>query len=745
MPDLIEHLKGVSPERRNYMLRTLPEHLDDSGAVSRLHALLRERMCTEKLSYQHPQGRGRLMRLLNPRQQVIRNQCENFWYRAQEREGNTTAFITDVARGWRLAESASVAEIGSGNTSPSIALEVRYALISSSINTIGANIPPMVLSRLVETGVWTETQGLTYADRIPDLTRRSEALAAIAKNLADDSKELALGRALDAALAIKDEGTRSAALANLSPSLSQLLLRRAATAAEAIGIDAYRVRALIGVGLQLSEPLGSELLGKAWKIAQGLGNEQDKYKAQITLLPHRPQTEAQDVINSILDKVAASPEAYWRGDVLEMAARHLSEQQMVRALSITREIKDESQRTTALLALATRTAELGQGDEALRLFKEATSSPGSGGPAMTPSLVSLTPHLGKEQLRQAVSIMLKFYRREDRAEAIAGMSPHLPDALFRKALANAKAMRHEEHLGAALVGLIPRLPEAEVGELLKRVVNGAIQKPIPRAALIDLISKLAAHLPVDLLKLATAEITKLADAVQLVKTIAVMAGNLSSSLKSEDTKRALDYAGTITDKRERAEAFASLAPLAAQTGGIEEALAIVQKIEEPDWRSKALVSIAARLPEARKVEVLAETLTQWGRELSTNADALLPSAAEQLAPLFDASLWLLAVEVARKKTWESCRAGMLASLARYASSLSMLEHITADTTRFRDERARATVMIGIAEGLTRLGNQADALAIARAVPNMMDRLTAFEKVAPHLSELRLRELLEAVS
>lgn len=160
MPDLIEHLKGMSPERRSYTLGTLPEHLEDSGAVSRLHALLRERVCAESLAYEHPHGRGRLMRLLSPRRRVVRHRCENFWYKSQEREGNTATFIADVARGWRLAESAAIAEIESGRTSPSLALEVRYALISSSINNIGANIPPVVLARLVEAGVWTETQGL---------------------------------------------------------------------------------------------------------------------------------------------------------------------------------------------------------------------------------------------------------------------------------------------------------------------------------------------------------------------------------------------------------------------------------------------------------------------------------------------------------------------------------------------------------------------------------------------------------
>jgi hypothetical protein len=337
--------------------------------------------------------------------------------------------------------------------------------------------------------------------------------------------------------------------------------------------------------------------------------------------------------------------------------------------------------------------------------------------------------------------MLKLYAREDRAEAIAGMSPFLPDVFFGKAVANAKAMRHEEHLGAALVGLIPRLPRAEGEELLQRVVNGAIQRPIPRAALIELTSKLAAHLPADLLRVVTAEITKLADAVQLVKTIAVMAGKRPSTLTSEDTQRALDYARKITNQRERAEAFASLTPLAAQTGGVEEALALVQKIEEPDWRAKALASIAPRLTEARKAEVLAETLTQWDKELGTSAHALLPSALEQLAPLFDASLWLRAVEVARKKTWESCRAGMLAALARHAASPPMLEHLASDAARIRDGRARAAFMTGVAGGLARLGNEAEALATARAVTDTMYRLPAFENIAPHLSEPWLRELL----
>ncbi|HEX8685267.1 MAG TPA: hypothetical protein VF654_02160, partial [Pyrinomonadaceae bacterium] len=521
MSDLFDKLKGMPDELRGYTLRALPKHLEAAGMFARLHALLGERVCDEQRFYERPPARGRLRRLFPPRRrEVARIRCENLWYGTQEREGNTAGFIADVARAWRLAESAAADEVEASRAGDSVALEVRYALMSSSVNNIGANVPPALLSRLVETGLWTAAQGLTYAGQIPDLTRRAEALTAVAASTAGEVRELALVRALDAALAMRDEGSRSAALVSLSPSLPQHLLRRAAAAAEVVSSDVYRVRALTGVGRYLDEPLKSEVLSKAREGVESLKAGREKDEALLDLLPHLPESEVRETLERVMDEAASSPDAYWHGDLLQAAAPHLSEPQWSRALGVARGLSQEPGLTDVILALAVRAAELGRGDEALGLIKEAMATPGGGGRSAAVALAKVTPHLEKERMRRAVAVMRELYAKEDRAEAIAGMAPHLPEDLFGRALSEAKAMRHEEHLGAALSGLLPRLPDAEGQELLNRVVNGAIEKSMPRHALNELASKLAIHLPASLLRSVTAEITKLDDAVHLLKTVA---------------------------------------------------------------------------------------------------------------------------------------------------------------------------------------------------------------------------------
>jgi hypothetical protein len=68
----------------------------------------------------------------------------------------------------------------------------------------------------VERGLWSAIQGLAFAQQIPELGRRAEALAALAEHLAEPQRGEALAQALEAARAIGSEGPRSEALAALA-------------------------------------------------------------------------------------------------------------------------------------------------------------------------------------------------------------------------------------------------------------------------------------------------------------------------------------------------------------------------------------------------------------------------------------------------------------------------------------------------------------------------------------------------
>jgi len=48
-----------------------------------------------------------------------------------------------------------------------LGLQVRYALITGSLNQMAGNLPPELIEALVQKHIWSPAQGLAYANRIP--------------------------------------------------------------------------------------------------------------------------------------------------------------------------------------------------------------------------------------------------------------------------------------------------------------------------------------------------------------------------------------------------------------------------------------------------------------------------------------------------------------------------------------------------------------------------------------------------
>lgn len=82
-------------------------------------------------------------------------------------EGSYEGFLSDMKRAWRRALDLS------DNTNYErkcryIALQVKYTLISASVNNIAQNIPPSIVAYLVKTGLWSSLQAISYIRRIPE-------------------------------------------------------------------------------------------------------------------------------------------------------------------------------------------------------------------------------------------------------------------------------------------------------------------------------------------------------------------------------------------------------------------------------------------------------------------------------------------------------------------------------------------------------------------------------------------------
>ena len=212
-----------------------------------------------------------------------RARFENTWYTVHERVGDTSGYLSDVDRAWRLTEEA----FADRRSSIAIGLQCRYALIVTSLCSLAGNIPPALLAALVEKGIWPGPQGLAYARQIQEPELRTRALAALAPHLGPTERDQALREALEAARAIGDEGSRSQALAALAPHLDRALAsarrwrRRGPSETRGPGPRRWpRWPPTWG------RPSGTRPSREALEAARAIGDEGSRSQALAALAPH---------------------------------------------------------------------------------------------------------------------------------------------------------------------------------------------------------------------------------------------------------------------------------------------------------------------------------------------------------------------------------------------------------------------------------------------------------------------------
>jgi GTPase SAR1 family protein len=193
-----------------YIHSYLAWHMEQAGCEEEIHKLLKEET----------------------------DEGKNGWYQVRESLGQTTGYLADVTRAWKLAEEAFKKHQCPG----AIGLQVRYALVTASLNSIADNISPELLGALVKQKIWTVEQGLAYARQKTNLIQKSLALAFIAPNLPELDTRKIFQEALTASkLQRYFYGVKSAHLrlqkiiingyveifANIAPNIPELLLQEA--------------------------------------------------------------------------------------------------------------------------------------------------------------------------------------------------------------------------------------------------------------------------------------------------------------------------------------------------------------------------------------------------------------------------------------------------------------------------------------------------------------------------------------
>lgn len=193
-------LNSYRKKTQNYLWHTLKDdgyihnhltwHMEKAGWVKEIHTLLSEDNFKGK----------------------------NGWYEVLECLGKSAIFIEDISRARKLVEKESESQIKVNEVAYSIGLEVRYGLLNTSINSLSANIPAILLNELLKSNIWTSAKVLMYAQREPDhLTKLKKLLSIILEVDCNLIKNKAIEKAIDSAYQIHDEEQRIEALALIVP------------------------------------------------------------------------------------------------------------------------------------------------------------------------------------------------------------------------------------------------------------------------------------------------------------------------------------------------------------------------------------------------------------------------------------------------------------------------------------------------------------------------------------------------
>src|SRR5271165_3763987 len=98
----------------------------------------------------------------------------------QNRERRWVAgYLLDLARARRGVDQPVEGR------SPAIGLGCRYALMTTSLNSLAGNIPTNLLAALVESGTWLPSQALAYARQVPDAAQRAQAFSRLLPHLSE--------------------------------------------------------------------------------------------------------------------------------------------------------------------------------------------------------------------------------------------------------------------------------------------------------------------------------------------------------------------------------------------------------------------------------------------------------------------------------------------------------------------------------------------------------------------------------
>lgn len=223
LTDGLPQLAEAGPERLDggYGLRHVVDHLVGADRQEDLHTLL---------ALSHDDGPNRV----------------NLWFTVHRRAGAMAAYRRDV----NVARNA----VRLGAQPLSWTLQLRYTLITCSLNSLAEVTPPALWSLLVRHGWMPAAEALTQAREIPTVEDRAEALTSLIDEVPDDLREDVEREAMAAVRAVPDGFWRVGELWRLYHHVSAERQNELLSVARSLADPYYQVVALRLLGVEEGMP-----------------------------------------------------------------------------------------------------------------------------------------------------------------------------------------------------------------------------------------------------------------------------------------------------------------------------------------------------------------------------------------------------------------------------------------------------------------------------------------------------------
>jgi hypothetical protein len=638
------------------------------------------------------------------------------WWQARDQRGQAAGFVHDVAQAWRLADAGLSDTGGGAMRSDAIGLQVRYALMESSIASLAGNIPAELLATSLSRGVMVRPQALAYARQNAEPASRAAALTLLIPLLEEKQR--------------KDLSAEVLSASRQTESPTQ------------------RVKALSQLALQVPEVERREMLEEALKLAEGKANRiassyedyvgAEALKILSPLLPADLFPRALVVARntSRLDKT--------RAEAVIHLAPYLPESLLEELIALAMEIHWETDRAAALTACIRRLTPA-HGDEIRHKALRAASKWVGWGSRK--QLADLAPYLPDELLREALAMAHGVRNADYRAGALVALAPALTGELVKEAIGTARELE-EENRAWALAALTPHAAGAERGPLIEEAVREAVRYPLAGCGVLDYvatISYLAPYLTRDLLQDAVNAAKAMEVPWQRAEVLFQLLPHLGATDWESVLDTALEAARNLEYDTARAQYLCVAADLQTPYPAVDlwrEALQITLRQGRYTGREDELKALLPKLPG----ELLAEAARAVYEMEDRDFQAL---ALAGLSPRLGEGQLREALRVARRIGDVLPQTRTLTAMLPFVSEAGKsraTQHLMRLAPGIRDAGERARAFAELAPHLS--GDERDAVWL-RAVRTLDEIAEESEltrvmaQLAPRFPELKVGDLLAA--